>query len=376
MREDLIKELALLKEIETRKRRAAALENDLLFFKEYIKIVNKNGEAVCFEPNAIQQQIDAKIEELTFQGKPARIIVLKARQEGVSTYTQAKILKKTATQENRNSLVVAHRDDSTSAIFDKAKYMYGNLPEEIKPLQKASNAKELIFDIPSFYKGNKKGLNSKIKIQTAGSDSIGRSDTFYYVHLSEFAFYQGNPKTQLAGIQQAVPSIPGTMVIIESTANGYNAFKELWDSAVAGENDWVPMFFAWHDYIDYQIPCETKEEEREIMSNLSEYETSIVDLFNLSAAQIKWYRWKLRNDCNGSVDLMKQENPSYPKEAFLSTGRPVFPVQKVEMRLEELKKLYSTEPQQKVDSVFNGIMETLKAKLLMKKLHGHQTRPE
>ena len=174
--------------------------DDKEFFTNYIKIVNKEGSAVNFTLNSIQKQIDAKIEELTAQGKPARIIVLKARQEGVSTYTQAKILCNTVKAKNRNALVVAHRDDSTSAIFEKAKYMYNNLPERIKPLQKASNAKELIFDTPSFYKGNKEGINSKIKIQTAGSDSIGRSDTYYYVHLSEFAFYTGNPKTQLAGI--------------------------------------------------------------------------------------------------------------------------------------------------------------------------------
>lgn len=311
--------------------------DDKEFFTNYIKIVNKEGTAVNFTLNSIQKQIDAKIEELTAQGKPARIIVLKARQEGVSTYTQAKILCNTVKTKNRNALVVAHRDDSTSAIFEKAKYMYNNLPERIKPLQKASNAKELIFDTPSFYKGNKEGINSKIKIQTAGSDSIGRSDTYYYVHLSEFAFYTGDPKTQLAGILQSVPKIPGTIVIIESTANGYNDFKEIWELAESGENDFVPMFFPWWAYEDYKLPATTAEQKK-IMSNLNEYEANITKLYNLSAEQIKWYRWELRNDCNNDIGLMKQENPSYPKEAFLSTGRPVFSNEQCEMRIEQLKQ--------------------------------------
>jgi hypothetical protein len=336
-RQEKERKLILLREKKKREEFSLALKDDKLFCSKYIKIVNKQGNAVDFNFNPIQTQIDDKIEELTSEGKPARIIVLKARQEGVSTYTQAKILKRTATIKNRNALVVAHRDDSTSAIFEKAKYMYNNLPEDIKPLQKASNAKELIFDIPSFYKGDKEGLNSKIKIQTAGSDSIGRSDTYYYVHLSEFAFYTGNPQTQLTGILQAVPNIPGTIVIIESTANGYNDFKELWESAENGDNDFVPMFFAWHDYVDYQLSC-TNEEAIEIMSTLNEYESNIVKLYNLKAEQIKWYRWKLKNDCNGNVELMKQENPSYPKEAFLSTGRPVFNNETVEIKIEQLKK--------------------------------------
>ena len=338
--------LLLLQEKRKREIKADSLADDKVFFKNYIKIVNKNGERVPFELNSIQKQIDDKIAELTKEGKPARIIVLKARQEGVSTYAQGKILTRTVTTPNRNSLVVAHRDDSTSAIFEKSKYMYNNLPDHIKPLQKASNAKELIFDIPSFYKGNDTGLNSRIKIQTAGSDSIGRSDTYYYVHLSEFAFYTGNAQTQLTGILQAVPNIPGTIVIIESTANGYNDFKELWESAESGQSDFIPMFFAWHDYSDYQIPC-SKAEEKKIMNNLNEYEKNIVEIYNLTAEQIKWYRWKLKNDCNGKTDLMKQENPSYPKEAFLSTGRPVFDNGILEMRTEELKKQYAQQPPKK-----------------------------
>ena len=335
--------LQLLREKKKREIKAEALADDRKFFTNYIRIVNKRGEAVSFSVNSIQAQIDDKIGQLEAEGKPARIIVLKARQEGVSTYTQAKLLTKTATVANRNALVVAHRDDSTSAIFEKAKYMYSNLPDHVKPLQKASNAKELIFDTPNLYKGDMQGLNSKIKIQTAGSDSIGRSDTYHYVHLSEFAFYSGNPQTQLAGILQAVPNVPGTIVVIESTANGYNSFKELWEAAENGDNDFVPMFFAWHDYEDYQIQC-TKDEAAQIMGSLNEYEANITQLYNLNAAQIKWYRWKLKNDCNNSTDLMRQENPSYPKEAFLSTGRPVFNLDAVEVRIEQLKKQYSVCP--------------------------------
>ena len=320
-----------------------AKRNDEDFCRFYIKVIDKKGNEVFLTYNSIQKIIDDKIKELETLGIPARIIVLKARQEGVSTYTQGKLICRLTKNKNRNALVVAHRDDSTNAIFEKAKFMYSKLPDRIKPLQKASNARELIFDLPATHKGKGEGLNSKIKVQTAGSDGIGRSDTHYYVHLSEFAFYGGNPATTLSGILQSVPNIPGTIVIIESTANGMNDFKDLWDKAEAGENDFIPMFFAWHDYGEYQLPV-TDDERIKIMSNLSDYEKSIIGLFNLTAEQIKWYRWKLKNDCGGDHNLMKQENPSYPKEAFLSTGRPVFANEIIEMRIEELKKLYRERP--------------------------------
>ena len=66
----------------------------------------------------------------------------------------------------------------------------------------------------------------------------------------------------------------------------------------------------------------------------------IIELYHLSKEQVKWYLWTLKNDCIGNFDLMRQENPSYPKEAFLSTGRPVFDMQQIEMRIEQLKQLY------------------------------------
>jgi len=321
-----------------------ARRSDEDFFKYYIKIIDKKGNQVPFTLNPIQKQIDDKVKELESNGIPARIIVLKARQEGVSTYTQAKILCQIVKNKNRNALVVAHRDDSTSSIFEKSKYMYSFLPPHIQPLQKASNARELIFDLPATYKGKGEGLNSKIKVQTAGSDGIGRSDTYFLVHLSEFAFYSGEPKKTLAGILQSVPNIPGTIVLIESTANGMNDFKELWDMAEAGENDFVPMFFSWFDYPEYQMPVADEAERAMIMDNLSAYEENIVNLFDLPAERIKWYRWKLKNDCSNDHDLMKQENPSYPKEAFLATGRPVFANEQVEIRIEHLKKLYKEHP--------------------------------
>jgi len=238
-----------------------AKRNDSDWLKYYVKIVNKNGAQVPFVLNSIQVQIEDKIKELESQGIPARIIVLKARQEGISTYSQAKFLCRTIKNKNRNALVVAHRDDSTNAIFDKAKYSNSCLPDHIKPLQQASNARELIFNKPPYYKGKQEGLNSKIKVQTAGSDGIGRSDTYHYVHLSEFAFYSGDPLKTLNGILNSVPSIVGTIVIIESTASGMNSFKDLWDKAVAGENAFIPMFFSWFDYKDYAMAMTETEEE-------------------------------------------------------------------------------------------------------------------
>jgi hypothetical protein len=339
-------------------RQAAKRELSLRSYEEFaknnIKIVDKTGNQVPFVHNDIQKKINDTVNRLRATGKPVRIIILKARQEGVSTNEQGRMIYNTTTKSNRTGLIVAHEQPATAKIFEKARYMYNNLPEGFKPLTRASNARELIFDTPTGYKGTERGLNSKISIQVAGDVGIGRGDTLYYVHLSEFAFWPApegkEPKKQLAGILQAVPKTAETEVVIESTANGYNDFKELWDDAVAGNNEWTPLFFAWWAMKDYQMPC-TDEEYEKLLNGLSkahrEYIEGIVKLYELTKHQIKWYLWTLKNDCNGDWNMMKQENPSTPEEAFISTGSPVFDNEKVQARIEYLRKKYEKQPPKK-----------------------------
>ena len=82
---------------------------------------------------------------------------------------------------------------------------------------------------------------------TAGSGGVGRSYTFTNLHISELAFWPGNKKETMTGLLQAVPNLPDTMIIVESTANGFEYFKEIWDKAVKGENDFVPLFVGWNE---------------------------------------------------------------------------------------------------------------------------------
>jgi hypothetical protein len=320
---------------------------------EFYYIVDKEPKKAPLKLNNIQRKIEETINELEAAGKPVRIIILKPRQTGVSTYVQAKFFNKTTTKRNRTALVVAHTDIATNSIFNKTKFIYDNMkpvivgagPDDIdfRPLRKASNARELIFDKPSQSNAKKKGLNSRFKIATAGGTGIGRGDTHNYVHLSEFAWYEHDIKEIFIGIMQSVPKSPDTCVIIESTANGFNEFYNIWKKACENKNDFIPLFFAWHDFEEYKMPC-TPEERTDIMNNLNEYEKFLVDTYKVTAEQLKWYRWSLENDCAGDHDLMKQENPSFQAEAFLHTGRPVFDNDKVQARKEALMKEYEKNP--------------------------------
>lgn len=336
-----------LQEIREEEQKEQAKDDFGLFSESYIKITNKKGQQVPLKQNFVQVQIDNKIRELQSQGIPPRLIILKSRQMGASTGIQGRMIKETTTKQNRNGLIVSHEDESTSAIFQKAKYMNDNLPDNIKPLQKASNAQELIFDKPLHYSGDQEGLHSKIEIKTAGNSGIGRSETRQYIHASEFAFWKGkdanSPSKQLSGIMQSVPDEVDTWVIVESTANGMNEFYDLWKAAEKGENGFIPLFFPWYVHEEYKMSL-TEYEEKTFVSSLSEYERWLYNDMKLPLEKVKWWRETKRIKCNNDLNQMKQENPTTADEAFIFSGTPIFNTDKIIQHKTKLEQYYKTNP--------------------------------
>lgn len=290
------------------------------YIQQFLKIADKKGRVIPFRLNGAQERMYAVAKGQMEQGKPVRIIVLKARQLGFSTLVEGMVFADTATRKNVRSLVVAHTEDSTANLFRMAKLFLAELPDCLRPMVKSSNAQEIRFENPDRNQErvrNRPGLRSSIRCVTAGGRGIGRSDTLQNVHCSEYAFWPGDKKATLLGVLQAVPNSPDTMVVIESTANGFDEFKELWDKACTGENDFAPVFFGWHENPEYAMPVPpgtvwTAEEEL------------LAKDYALTPEQLAWRRWSIANNCNGDVDLFRQEYPICPDEAFLASGRPVF----------------------------------------------------
>ena len=285
--------------------------NTKAYIENYIKIRDKNNNIVPLELNEPQLKYYNVIKKMHQARKPIRIIILKARQMGFSTETEAIIFKNVVTHHNYNAGIVAHKEDSTANLFNMSKRMLEYLPEDIKPERKKSNAKELVFN-----NEQGTGLDSRMKVMTAGGKGIGRSDTFTALHLSELAFWEGDKKVTMTGLLQAVPNTPDSMIIIESTANGYEYFKEMWDRAVAGESDFYPLFIGWNELKEYSMPYtgfDLTQEERELKEQ-----------YNLTLEQLTWRRWCIKNNCSGDINQFKQEYPICPEEAFLSTGNCYF----------------------------------------------------
>ena len=298
--------------------------NTKKYIETYLKIRDKSGNIIDLKLNEPQMKLYNVIKEQKQAGKPVRVVILKARQLGFSTVTEGILFKETATKFNVNTGIITHQDEATTNLFNMSKRMYDFLPPEMKPSIKASNAKELIFDNEL---GT--GLKSKFKCMTAGGKGVGRSDTYTNLHISEYAFWPGDKKATLVGLLQSVPNLPNTIVIIESTANGYEDFKEIWDKAVRGENDFYPLFVGWNELEDYRMPYTGFE--------LTQEEQELKQRYNLTNDQLEWRRWCIKNNCSGDIEQFKQEYPITPEEAFISTGTCFFNKEIIINRINELE---------------------------------------
>lgn len=316
------------------------LRNDRVWFmKNFLKIRNKKSELVDFQINYAQSEFNRVIEENTKAGKPHRYIVLKARQLGMSTFTEGYIYHDTSTRELVNSLIIAHEEIATKNLFNMSKLFYEMSPLAIRPMTKYSNGKELVFENPTTDDAEKlanPGLRSKITIATAGTSDTGRSGTIHNLHVSEIAFFP-NPQNTMTALLQCVPDEPNTFVCMESTANGIGGyFYEFWNAAVNGENDFTPLFFPWFTDPLYATEFETEEVKIKFIEDVERMypdasgklvhtdEWLLKEQFDLSWEQLYWRKKTIANKCGGDLDMFHQEYPATPEEAFIASGRPKF----------------------------------------------------
>ena len=312
--------------------------------ENFLKIRNKQSKLVSFIPNEAQKQFNEIIEKDTANKKPHRYIILKARQLGFSTFTEGYIYHDTSTRELVNSLIIAHEEKATMNLFSMSKLYYEECPLAIRPMKKYSNGKELVFENPTSDDSEKlknPGLRSKITIATAGTTDTARSGTYHNVHVSEIAFFP-NPQNTMTALMQCVPDEPDTFVCLESTANGVGGyFYDMWNAAVAGENDFTPLFFPWFTDPSYSTNFSSEEEKEEFKNYVEKMypdasgkmvhteEWLLKEQFNLTLEQLNWRKRTIANKCGGDIDMFHQEYPSTPEEAFVASGRPKFDMKAV-----------------------------------------------
>lgn len=301
-------EASVSKIIETESLRQEVIEKPYLMIEVAFYIVDKKRNTVPFFLNDVQQDFIRQLERL---GTKKPYFVLKGRQQGFTSVITAIQLAFAIIRKNFSGFTMADRTDNTMAIFnDKARVVFDRLPDRLKPSAKFNSRNELFFD----------KLNSSWRIATA-TDQVGRSRTLNFVHFSEVAFYECSLADLQAGIGEAITA--DAIQVYETTANGFNQAKELWDSGACNN-----LFYEWWRSPEY------RSEEYQYLDTddgwLIERKKVLADL-GCDKEQITWYCKKY----DGYLDknLIKQEYPITPEEAFIASGYSIFDMDKIANRM-------------------------------------------
>ena len=240
------------------------LEKYQPFIEDNFRIINKEAQEVPFMLNEAQEMYSKKATN--------RDIILKARQMGFSAFILAVFAADFILKPNTWNVVVADIESNASDLLDRVK-------QYIRSYEQVNNVK-----VPLKYNSRNelynKSNNSRYIIGTAKSSEFGRSKTITNLHLSEAAFYPNLAKI-LKGAGNAVT--PNGRVILETTANGYNEFKQLWDETKLGNKDFEPHFFKASFFY---TPKELETKHRQALSEsdyLQEYPERPLDAFQTSA---------------------------------------------------------------------------------------------
>lgn len=293
------------------------------FCKRFLKIKTKKGNIVPFELNEPQLIIWRVLKDMLHRGVPIRIVVLKARQYGISTFMQAFLLWIAMTRQGQHCLIIGQNLDMAGLLFEKAELMYELCPDWVKPERDSkTRGKRLAF-------GGKS--RSLLYVDTAENRDAGRSGTFQHVHCTEIPFWPDAKRT-MDGLLQSVPRNSGTTVVVESTAHGEgDYFHALWEGAADPDdkhwNGFTQIFIPWFEMEEYRDPVFKDQIWPEW---LEEHQK----MYDLDEEQMMFYLNKYNSfDCD--MDTLLQEYPPTAEDAFKSSGTPFFNRQSLDHQRKE-----------------------------------------
>ena len=298
-------------------------------------VVDKNQKTMPFFLNDVQHEFMDTLNKAKGDFEAGLItdislLVLKGRQQGFTTVVTAYQLACSILNRNFQGYTLADKSDNSEAIFqNKAKFPYSQLPEALKPTEKFNNRKQLLFE----------KINSSWAVDTATKD-VGRSRTVNFFHGSECAFWQNG----IAPVQGALGEAftKNCIKIYESTANGYNDYQKMWNSG-----SHINCFYEWWKTKEYRVRFPGEDVRDSFLRAIDTKKDWIWERLrwlrdekSLDAEQLFWY-WN-KYDKYLDKDLIKQEYPCTPHEAFLLSGKNVFDVAIVLDRLSRLQKPMKT----------------------------------
>jgi hypothetical protein len=267
-------------------------------------------------PNILQLRVIDHYRKCQKEGKPCLIMILKPRQRGASTIAEAVIYHHMRKHNDLNGVLMGDVQSTSDKVFE----MFRRYAEEDT------------FPWRDGQPNIAKGLNladeitlstgSKWWKETAGSTNAGRSGTVQVLHMDEVAYFpSSDSKDPTTAVLGSFYRGPQSLGFATSTAAGPTGwFHDTW----WGKNDWCKIFAAWFEFPECATPFKAPAEREEFERTMTKDEILEASLHNVSLEQLHWRRSKIDTDYQGDTGKFKQEYPSTPEGAFLSSSRMRF----------------------------------------------------
>jgi hypothetical protein len=318
----------------------AVMRSPAAWFESYGAIQAKGGAIIKppdLRANFMQQEISDVIEYCLAHNIPCRLISLKPRQRGSSTFYMS-VCHRYLSNDRKRGCVVGGAHEQGQKLFGMLKLYAEN--------DGFARTKAKILDRDGRYPNG----STATRI-TAASPHSGTGGTFEVLICTEVAKWAeegvANAADFLSNLLKTVPSTEGaegTLIVLESTAWGASGdFYERYQKAItfeelkAGKRGFVKLFFPWFKFADCWVSPETEGIESD--EDLTRQEVELSARWGLSHGQVAFMRWAIREECKGDFDIFCQDYPFDDVSAFLKSGRCRFNVGCIS-KMKEAARLY------------------------------------
>ena len=293
-----------------------------VWFSTYGTIKDKRGKTIkAPKPNILQKRMFAHYRDCQAQSAPCKMVVLKPRQKGASTCSQALAYHHYMKYPDLNGSLMGDIAGTSDKVFE----IFRRFAE--------SDKFPWIPGVTTLAGGGSKADTIELRNgsifgkETAGSKNAGRSGTIQVGNMTECAFLvnSGHTDPVLAYLQSLYDESEVSLCVADSTPNGPSGwFYDTCTASMAEENDWKFIFAAWFEFEDSAIPFKSKMEREVFKESLDEDEENEREKYKCTLEQMQWRRRTVMDKCGGDVDKFRQEYPSDAVECFLLSSRPKF----------------------------------------------------
>jgi hypothetical protein len=262
------------------------------FMYDNFKIIDKEKNPVQFAVNAAQYSLNTHMQDYY------DILVLKARKMGFSSDVLGIATAKFILGQNEKCISMSFDQTASDKQLARAKYYIKSYEQQnnIKIPLKYNSKNQMVWeDKYDKEDGTVEHFQNVLQVGSARNTDFGRGDDISFLHLTEVSL--ADLYALMAGVGEAC--LPTAHKILETTAAGYNTYKQYWDESMRDKTGFAALFY----------------------SPLWEYTQAFID------------------DKYAKLgDLAAQEYPMTPQDAFVTSGQGYFDNSAIRRYLETIRE--------------------------------------